>query len=203
MEIYMKFIHKLLLHRDLKTNSNIFSAHEICRTTANHLRQIQDLELVGPIERDNILCVNFNCFRIAYKFWAESNVSSWIIDLAVNLLPVIIAPWDFTENFVDTNNLQHECQLAPGLDIDQVARRTEGYSGDDLTNICRDASLNGMRRKIAGKNPDEIKNISEAEILEIPVMMDDFLEAIDKIQPTVSAGDVERHEKWFSEFGST
>nr|XP_033512817.1 katanin p60 ATPase-containing subunit A1-like isoform X2 [Nicotiana tomentosiformis] len=90
--------------------------------------------------------------------------------------------------------------LAPGLDIDQVARRTEGYSGDDLTNICRDASLNGMRRKIAGKNPDEIKNISEAEILEIPVMMDDFLEAIDKIQPTVSAGDVERHEKWFSEF---
>ncbi|OIS96835.1 katanin p60 atpase-containing subunit a1 [Nicotiana attenuata] len=93
--------------------------------------------------------------------------------------------------------------LAPDLDIDQVARRTEGYSGDDLTNICRDASLNGMRRKIAGKNPDEIKNMSEAEILEIPVMMDDLLEALVKIQPTVSRGDIERHEKWFSEFGST
>ncbi|KAJ8538534.1 hypothetical protein K7X08_027755 [Anisodus acutangulus] len=33
--------------------------------------------------------------------------------------------------------------LAPGLDVEEVARRTEGYSGDDLTNICRDASLNG------------------------------------------------------------
>ncbi|OIT23010.1 katanin p60 atpase-containing subunit a1 [Nicotiana attenuata] len=93
--------------------------------------------------------------------------------------------------------------LAPDLDIDQVARRTEGYSGDDPTNICRDASLNGMRRKIAGKNPDEIKNMSEAEILEIPVMMDNLLEALVKIQPTVSRGDIERHEKWFSEFGST
>ncbi|KAJ8573711.1 hypothetical protein K7X08_010222 [Anisodus acutangulus] len=91
----------------------------------------------------------------------------------------------------------------PVLDIEQVARRTEGYSGDDLTNICRDASLNGMRRMIAGKTTDEIKNISKADILKIPVTMDDFLEALDKIQPTVSAGDTQRHEKWCSEFGST
>ncbi|KAK4379852.1 hypothetical protein RND71_001714 [Anisodus tanguticus] len=85
--------------------------------------------------------------------------------------------------------------LAPVLDIEQVARRTEGYSGDDLTNICRDASLNGMRRMIAGKTTDEIKNISKTDILKIPVTMDDFLNALDKIQPTVSAGDTQRHEK--------
>ena len=30
--------------------------------------------------------------------------------------------------------------VAPDVDLDEVARRTEGYSGDDLTNICRDAS---------------------------------------------------------------
>ena len=30
--------------------------------------------------------------------------------------------------------------LAPGVQLADVARRTEGYSGDDLTNICRDAS---------------------------------------------------------------
>ncbi|XP_059311828.1 katanin p60 ATPase-containing subunit A1-like isoform X1 [Lycium ferocissimum] len=93
--------------------------------------------------------------------------------------------------------------LAPGLNIDQVARRTEGYSGDDLTSICRDASFNGMRGMIAGKTTDEIKKISKADILKIPVTMDDFLEALDKIQPSVSAGDIQRHEKWNSEFGST
>ncbi|XP_057724298.1 katanin p60 ATPase-containing subunit A1-like [Arachis stenosperma] len=43
-------------------------------------------------------------------------------------------------------------EVAPDVNIDDMAHRTEGYSGDDLTNVCRDASLNGMRRKIAEKH---------------------------------------------------
>lgn len=93
-------------------------------------------------------------------------------------------------------------QVAPDVDIDDVARRTEGYSGDDLTNVCRDASLNGMRRKIAGKTRDEIKNMPKDEISNDPVAMCDFEEAITKVQRSVSASDIEKHEKWFSEFGS-
>ncbi|KAL6996531.1 Katanin p60 ATPase-containing subunit A1 [Sarracenia purpurea var. burkii] len=93
-------------------------------------------------------------------------------------------------------------EVAGDVDIDEVARRTEGYSGDDLTNVCRDASLNGMRRKIAGKTRDEIKNMSKDEISKDPVAMCDFEEALIKVQPSVSAADIERHEKWFSEFGS-
>lgn len=93
-------------------------------------------------------------------------------------------------------------QVATDVDIDEVARRTEGYSGDDLTNVCRDASLNGMRRKIAGKTRDEIKNMPKDEISKDPIAMCDFLEAIAKVQPSVSAADIEKHEKWFSEFGS-
>ncbi|XP_073048392.1 katanin p60 ATPase-containing subunit A1-like [Primulina eburnea] len=93
-------------------------------------------------------------------------------------------------------------EVAADVDIDEVARRSEGYSGDDLTNVCRDASLNGMRRKIAGKTRDEIKNMSKDEISNDPVAMCDFLEAIAKVQPSVSSADIEKHEKWFSEFGS-
>ncbi|XP_073053339.1 katanin p60 ATPase-containing subunit A1 [Primulina eburnea] len=93
-------------------------------------------------------------------------------------------------------------EVAADVDIDEVARKTEGYSGDDLTNVCRDASLNGMRRKIAGKTRDEIKNMSKDEISNDPVAMCDFMEAIAKVQPSVSAADIEKHEKWFSEFGS-
>ncbi|KAK4713461.1 hypothetical protein R3W88_019368 [Solanum pinnatisectum] len=85
-------------------------------------------------------------------------------------------------------------ELTPEMDVEQVAQKTEGYSGDDLTNICRDASLNGMR---------SIKNILKSKMLKIPVTMEDFLEAVDKIKPTVSSGDIQRHEKWYSEFGSS
>lgn len=93
-------------------------------------------------------------------------------------------------------------QVAPDVDIDDVARRTKGYSGDDLTNVCRDASMNGMRRKIAGKTREEIKNMAKEEIAKDPVAMCDFVEALTKVQPSVSAADIERHEKWFQEFGS-
>ncbi|KAI9110362.1 hypothetical protein K1719_018804 [Acacia pycnantha] len=93
-------------------------------------------------------------------------------------------------------------EVAPDVNIDEVARRAEGYSGDDLTNVCRDASLNGMRRKIAGKTRDEIKNMSKDEISKDPVAMCDFEEALAKVQRSVSQADIERHEKWFAEFGS-
>ena len=45
------------------------------------------------------------------------------------------------------------------VDFDELARLTEGYSGDDLTNVCRDAAMNGMRRKILGKSPEEIRQV--------------------------------------------
>ncbi|GMI73122.1 BOTERO 1, FRAGILE FIBER 2, KATANIN 1, ECTOPIC ROOT HAIR 3, FURCA4, FURCA2, FAT ROOT [Hibiscus trionum] len=93
-------------------------------------------------------------------------------------------------------------EVSADVDIDEVARRTEGYSGDDLTNVCRDASLNGMRRKIAGKTRDEIKNMSKDEISKDPVAMCDFEEALAKVQRSVSQADIEKHEKWFTEFGS-
>ncbi|KAK9281717.1 hypothetical protein L1049_004621 [Liquidambar formosana] len=93
-------------------------------------------------------------------------------------------------------------EVAPDVNIDEVARRTDGYSGDDLTNVCRDASLNGMRRKIAGKTREEIKSMPKDEISNDPVAMCDFEEALTKVQRSVSAADIERHEKWFTEFGS-
>ena len=41
--------------------------------------------------------------------------------------------------------------MHPGVDFRALAELTQGYSGDDITNVVRDAAMNGMRRKIAGK----------------------------------------------------
>ena len=85
---------------------------------------------------------------------------------------------------------------------ENLKRATMGYSGDDITNVCRDAAMNGMRRKIVGKRPEEIRAMSKEEVA-APITMEDMNEALKRIQPSVAREDVERHLEWLAEFGST
>ena len=61
-----------------------------------------------------------------------------------------------------------EVKVEEGLDLRAIGRKLEGYSGADITNVCRDASMMSMRRKIAGLRPSEIKNLAKDE-LDMPV----------------------------------
>ena len=87
------------------------------------------------------------------------------------------------------------------VDYARLAEATEGYSGDDITNVVRDAAMNGMRRKIMGKTPEQIRAMAKEDIAE-PVSMLDFEQAIQKISPSVAKEDTLRHEQWLKEFGS-
>jgi len=77
----------------------------------------------------------------------------------------------------------------------------EGYSGADITNVCRDASMMAMRRRIHGLTPTEIKNLSKEE-LESPTTKEDFDLALSRISSSVSSSDIQKYEKWMEEFGS-
>lgn len=87
------------------------------------------------------------------------------------------------------------------LDLSEVARKLDGYSGSDITNVCRDACMMSMRRRISGLSSEEIKNLSRDE-LELPVTMDDFMDATKRVNKSVSSEDLRRYEKWMQEFGS-
>jgi katanin p60 ATPase-containing subunit A1 len=80
-----------------------------------------------------------------------------------------------------------------GLKIDsdvkfeKLVKKIKGYSGADMANLCRDAAMMPMRKKILeGKlSVTEIANIAPDEI-DIPITQTDFEEAIKNTQPSVS-----------------
>ncbi|XP_064297140.1 katanin p60 ATPase-containing subunit A-like 1 isoform X3 [Phalacrocorax carbo] len=94
-----------------------------------------------------------------------------------------------------------EVELDPDISLEEIAEKIEGYSGADITNVCRDASLMAMRRRINGLTPEEIRALSKEE-LQMPVTKGDFELALKKISKSVSAADLEKYEKWMVEFGS-
>jgi len=95
-----------------------------------------------------------------------------------------------------------EVKTVENLELRTVARKLDGYSGADITNVCRDASMMSMRRKIAGLKPSEIRNLGREE-LDLPVTKEDFLEAVQKCNKSVSKEDLDKYEKWMEEFGSS
>ena len=58
-----------------------------------------------------------------------------------------------------------------------------------------------MRRRIEGLTHDEIKSLADTEI-DLPIGADDFDEGIKRCNKSVSTGELEKYDKWMTEFGS-
>lgn len=74
-----------------------------------------------------------------------------------------------------------------GIDWDELVRITDGYSGADISNVCRDAAMMPMRRILAeGKHSIiEIAGMKE-QYQSTPLNMQDFLDAIKNTSRSVS-----------------
>lgn len=95
-----------------------------------------------------------------------------------------------------------DVKVEPDVNLTEIATKLKGYSGADITNVCRDASMMSMRRKIAGLKPDQIRQLAKEEV-DLPVSFQDFNEAIAKCNKSVSSDDLTKYEKWMGEFGSS
>lgn len=95
-----------------------------------------------------------------------------------------------------------EVALDESVDLEGIANKLDGYSGADITTVCRDAAMMGMRRKIEGLSIEQIQAMPKEE-LNLPAKMQDFLEVLKRVSPSVSKNDLEKYEKWMQEFGST
>lgn len=95
-----------------------------------------------------------------------------------------------------------EVQLADDVNLEIIAEKLEGYSGADVTTVCRDAAMMDMRRRIEGLSIEEIQALRN-ENFTLITTMNDFLETLSRVSPSVSKGDLEKYEKWMEEFKST
>ncbi len=73
---------------------------------------------------------------------------------------------------------------------------TDGYSGADIANVCRDAAMMPMRRKISNGsfNITDIQYMQEE--IDIPLVMDDFELAIKNISRSVGKEQLKEYDEW-------
>ena len=85
-----------------------------------------------------------------------------------------------------------DIEVSPTVDYEEMADLTEGYSGRDISIVCREAAMEPIRDlQRTGRMDDE------REILDIrPVSRDDFLSAIENIRPATPPEDVKRYIDW-------
>uniref|UniRef100_M3Z386 Fidgetin-like protein 1 n=1 Tax=Mustela putorius furo TaxID=9669 RepID=M3Z386_MUSPF len=80
-------------------------------------------------------------------------------------------------------------------EIALVVRQTDGFSGADMTQLCREASLGPIRSlqtvDIATITPDQVR----------PIAYVDFENALRTVRPSVSPKDLELYENWNRTFG--
>lgn len=63
---------------------------------------------------------------------------------------------------------------------------TDGYSGADIANVCRDAAMMPLRKKIADGNFNILEIRELQKDINVPLTMKDFLEALKNVSRSVS-----------------
>jgi katanin p60 ATPase-containing subunit A1 len=102
-----------------------------------------------------------------------------------------------------------EVELNPDVNLDELADKSGGYSGADVANVCRDASLMSVRRimeqaRKQGLAREQIQAMlkEQKDKLNTAVSQSDFLVALSKVNRSVSEHDLGRYSEWMKEFGS-
>ena len=79
-------------------------------------------------------------------------------------------------------------------DVDEIVKLTNGYSGFDLTALCKESALGTLR---------SVGNIETIDLSAVPpISFQHFFEAIHQVRSSVSEKDLAVYIEWNKEFGS-
>ncbi len=97
-------------------------------------------------------------------------------------------------------------KLGNDFDVKKLVKLSDGYSGADIANVCREAAFMPMRKNWdmnkGMKLEDIVKNTNFKENLNVAIMMNDFLQALKNISKSVSNNDLKEYDNWTKEFKS-
>lgn len=98
-------------------------------------------------------------------------------------------------------NIERKGFKLEGITYEELAEKTEGYSGRDISNACREAIMMMLRRS----NPDIYRRLSEikdpSSLTNIryrvsPIKREEILLALEKVKPPITPEDIRRYREW-------
>ncbi|MET1159863.1 MAG: CDC48 family AAA ATPase [Thermoprotei archaeon] len=92
---------------------------------------------------------------------------------------IYVPPPDFKARLEIFKVHTRKMPLADDVDFEELARRTEGYTGADIAAVCREAALLALREEFKVR----------------PVEMRHFLEALKHVPPSLTREDIEMYER--------
>jgi transitional endoplasmic reticulum ATPase len=81
--------------------------------------------------------------------------------------------------------------LADGVDLERLARKTEGYVGADIEAVCREAAMTASREFVHSVKKEEVAE----SVGNVRITMDHFEAALDEVPPSVTPEARERYEE--------
>lgn len=104
----------------------------------------------------------------------------------------------------------HTVEMEADVDFEDLSLKSGGYSGADVANVCRDASMMSVRRimeqaRKQGLKREEMQAMlrEQKQALSAAVSQADFIVALSKVSRSVSDNDLQRYVDWMAEFGSS
>lgn len=80
-------------------------------------------------------------------------------------------------------------------DLKIIVEKSKGYSGSDMMNVCKEASMMSIRSvqdRICSIDPNALRAVN----------LNDFLDALKVVKPTVSEKTLTQYVQWNTEYGS-
>ncbi|KAJ1640032.1 P-loop containing nucleoside triphosphate hydrolase protein, partial [Pavlovales sp. CCMP2436] len=104
-------------------------------------------------------------------------------------------PCESARSTLVRNMVRKQGKDLPGDELVTVAQMTDGYSGSDLSNLCKEAAMGPVRELGAAIYDADLSQIRD-------ISLQDFRDALRVIRPSVRADTLGLYEAWNAELGS-